>query len=95
MSTPTSTVTTVTELEKFKKTGRSGEIALYHTGFLYNDRLNDSMLEAVAATALGYEELGYFLLFQRRLDDMEYEYLAVRTSKGTEQVTAPSLALAA
>lgn len=57
---------------------KRGEAIAYHSGLLMLDRLYKPELDAVAVAAWKAQEAGLCMLFQRRVDRLTCQYIAVR-----------------
>lgn len=89
MPTP-STATTPEAFEKWITKSNVGDRCVYYTGFLYVDRCwassslkSDAVLAArgriaAANRAQQYSQDGFLALTQKKLGDMEYQYIAMR-----------------
>lgn len=87
-----------TRLEAFRewiKTANTGQVYTYYTGFLSIDRgtivdIGDGLTEfepngdidALATTAINAFENNRVHLFQRKIHDNEYEYIAMKRRDG-------------
>jgi hypothetical protein len=71
--------------EAWVKTAKPGQVCLYHTGMLANDRVENNLaslrVHSLASVATDSAKKGLVNLVQRRLGAENYEYLAVRTAK--------------
>src|SRR5690348_16372930 len=90
------------DLESWVRTAAPGQAALYHEGFLANDRqansLKDLKAMQVNALALMADKLatnGFVHLVQRRIDAEHYQYIAILSSKSGSGKPVPVEALAA
>jgi len=96
-------VSTAVDLELFIKAAKPGEACIYHIGYLVKDRdyqfnsgsSMSTLVDQIGSTAWVMEEEGAVYLFQRRLDNDVYEYLAVRSEKLAAIAEMPIEALAA
>lgn len=69
---------TSAELFRWLNTARRGASAVYHTGFLCDDRKRSGAVQAVADTAWQAHLGGIAFLTQRRLADRLYDYLITK-----------------
>jgi hypothetical protein len=78
------------EFRKWVDTSNTGAVITYHTGFLSVDRVKMVALDSykpvpeihdLAMEAIEAFERGKVHLFQRKLSDMKYDYLAMKASK--------------
>lgn len=86
------TATTPTSYQSWLSKANKGDSCVYYKGFLYIDRCwaafsskSEAAMEArvrIAAANIAWRdaEEGYIALTQRKLGDMEYEYIATRLS---------------
>lgn len=82
-------VSSTAELEHFVDKAKPGDVCEYHSGFLMKDRDTDFGGDAnvdrlatfayALSTATGCQ--GLVFLFQKRVGDGRYQYLAARTAK--------------
>jgi len=85
------TVNSIVQFGGFLATARVGERAVYHTGFLLDDRVPDkkSGRDAVHARALDMladhvalsADAGLITLTQRRCGEGQWDYLAIRIKR--------------
>ena len=65
-------------LSKWVQTAKKGEVAEYHRGFLYMDRIANGSIETMACDAMYYAEQGLIDLMQARHGFRDYRYLAIK-----------------
>jgi hypothetical protein len=82
-----------TSVRTWLETSKPGHVLLYHVGFLSIDRCNaaykNGVLEYDCTTPISDKanmiieawEAGKVHIFQRKIADMKYEYLAVKRNK--------------
>lgn len=80
-----------TEFQKWVDTSNTGAFIVYHTGFLSVDRVSMQVhdfsyvpnppVDDLAVSAIEAFERGKVHLFQRKISDMVYQYIAVKRSK--------------
>lgn len=64
-------------LQRLKLAPR-GQWVIYHTGYLFMDRIQYTQLNSLAHAVYVKYVAGEVCLVQRRLGDMRYEYYAVK-----------------
>lgn len=63
------------------KTAKKGQRVEYYKGFLMNDRKTDKFLSNCADIALKLYESNHLILFQKKISNNVYSYIAQRTRK--------------
>lgn len=66
--------------KKFIAESERGDVFVYHTGDLPNDRKGNEVLNELALSGLDYFQRGFVELAQKRLGKANYEYRAIRTN---------------
>lgn len=68
---------------------QKGDTMTYHTGFLARDRRKGMGLDAIADEAHALEKRGQCMLVQRRVNDMVFAYIIIRTKNNAQTSHLP------